>query len=109
MGKKTLIWVVVVVVLVIAVAVAVNNSSGSGQVTYPVPGCEDSDVSNRNAETRLGIDYYRTGTARAGTDSKTDTCNKGQLIEYVCSDGKIDSTRYDCPNGCSEAEGRCRK
>ena len=54
-----------------------------------------------------GKDYENKGVTMIGSAKNYDYCTQGDLIEYYCSDGEIDSTRHDCGFGLSCYDGEC--
>jgi len=116
-GISTLVTIVIIAVLVVVVGGGIlayqryyipqqtlknqqaknqNNQNDSGTTT-----CVDSDG---------GTNYYVAGQAKIVNNSPNqqfldDECRGNTLIEAGCSNGRITSTTYVCPNSC--LDGAC--
>jgi len=103
-SKNTWILIVVVIVLLIAAYFLFFRSSGNVIFREYVEECTDSDVTTKYPD---GISYGMKGNIRLEKISLNDHCNdRGELVEYYCDNGEIDSMVYVCADGC--LRGKCK-
>ena len=106
-GKRKTCFVVLLFCLILAVAGCGDTKSDNldaitGNVIGPteaapspqkVEKCEDSDY---------GDEPTKAGTTSFYQTSKTDTCDRGSLLEYYCEKGQIIEKPYACKFGCEK-------